>query len=71
MTRPQTQPGVVERWRRDLADAVEYAQHHRDEPARSGAIYGGAPEGPSEDVDDVVRFFMADLMDHQTALPAP
>ena len=71
VTRPQTQPGVVERWRRDLADAVEYAQHHRDEPARSGAIYGGAPEGPSEDVDDVVRFFMADLMDHQTALPAP
>jgi len=41
VTRPQTQPGVVERWTLDLADAVAYAKEHRDEPAKSGAIYGG------------------------------
>ena len=69
VTRPQTQPGVTDRWRRDLADAVHYAHDHRAEPAHSGAIYGGAPGGPSNDVDAIVRFFMADLMDRQTSLP--
>ena len=38
VTRPQTQPGVVERWSTDLADAVTYALVHMNEAPRSGAI---------------------------------
>jgi sphinganine-1-phosphate aldolase len=69
VTRPQTQPGVVERWRRDLADAVSYAKTKGFEPAQSGSIYGGAAGGSTSDVDAVVKFFMADMMDHQMSLP--
>ncbi len=71
VTRPQTQPGVAERWADDLADAVDYARAHRDEPAQSGAIYGGVPGGPTPEADDLIRFFMADMMDHQMAVPEP
>ena len=35
VTRPQTQPGVVERWALDLADAVAYAN---DAPRRTGEV---------------------------------
>ncbi len=70
VTRPQTQPGLVERWAEDLADAVEYARSHRDDPAQSGAIYGGVAGGPTPETDEIVRFFMADMMDQQLAVPA-
>lgn len=70
VTRPQTQSGVVERWRRDLAEAVEYALSHRGEPAKSGAIYGGVAGGPSEESDAIIKFFMADMMDKQSAVPS-
>src|SRR5436190_1584621 len=43
VTRPQTLPGVREAWTTDLADAVEHARQHKDEPAKSGSIYGGIP----------------------------
>ncbi len=69
VTRPQTQPGVVERWREDLADAVAYAQAHRDEPARSGAIYGGVAGGWSDEADEFIRAVMAEMMDEQLAVP--
>jgi glutamate/tyrosine decarboxylase-like PLP-dependent enzyme len=69
VTRPQTQPGVVERWRRDLADAVDYASTKGFEPAQSGSIYGGVAGGSTSEVDAVVKFFMADMMDHQMSLP--
>ena len=71
VTRPQTQPGVAERWATDLADAVAYARTHRDEPAQSGAVYGGVPGGPTPETDDLIRFFMADMMDHQMSVPEP
>jgi glutamate/tyrosine decarboxylase-like PLP-dependent enzyme len=69
VTRPQTQPGVVERWTTDLADAVEYAQAHRDEAAKSGAIYGGVVGGMSAEADEFIRAVMADMMDQQAAIP--
>ncbi len=69
VTRPQTQPGVVERWSADLADAVDYARAHRDEPARSGAIYGGVAGGWSEEADEFIRAVMAEMMDDQLAVP--
>ncbi len=69
VTRPQTQPGVVERWTIDLADAVAYAQAHRDEPAKSGAIYGGVAGGMSAEADEFIRAVMADMMDQQASIP--
>lgn len=41
VTGPQTRPGVVERFGRDLAEAVAYAQHPPQPVPRSGALYGG------------------------------
>lgn len=70
VTRPQTQPGVVERWRADLADAVAYANEHRDEPAKSGAIYGGVEGGMTEEADGFIKFFMAEMMDKQSSVPS-
>jgi glutamate/tyrosine decarboxylase-like PLP-dependent enzyme len=71
VTRPQTQPGVVERWRVDLADAVAYALEHRDDVARSGAIYGGVAGGPNDEADAFIKYFMAEMMDDQLRIPAP
>jgi glutamate/tyrosine decarboxylase-like PLP-dependent enzyme len=69
VTRPQTQPGVVEQWSSDLADAVAYAEAHRDEPAKSGAIYGGVVGGMSAEADEFIRAVMADMMDQQASIP--
>jgi glutamate/tyrosine decarboxylase-like PLP-dependent enzyme len=69
VTRPQTQPGVVERWTSDLAEAVAYAKDHRDEPAKSGAIYGGVAGGVSAEADEFIRAVMADMMDQQASIP--
>ena len=71
VTGPQTQPGVAERWAGDLADAVEYALAHRDEAPRTGAIYGGLPDGLTAEADEFLRALMSDLMDQQSAVPAP
>jgi glutamate/tyrosine decarboxylase-like PLP-dependent enzyme len=69
VTRPQTQPGVVERWTSDLAEAVAYAQAHRSDPAKSGAIYGGVAGGMSAEADEFIRAVMADMMDQQASIP--
>jgi sphinganine-1-phosphate aldolase len=71
VTRPQTQPGVVERWAQDLAEAVEYALAHRDEAPKSGAIYGGVAGGMTSEADEFIRAVMADMMDQQASIPAP
>jgi hypothetical protein len=70
VTRPQTQPGVVEQWTEDLAEAVEYASTHRSEAAKSGAIYGGVAGGMSAEADEFIRAVMADMMDQQAAVPS-
>ena len=71
VTRPQTQPGVVEAFAADLADAVAYAneRHAAGEQPASSAIYGGFPGGPSVEADELIRSVMADLLDRMQALP--
>lgn len=41
VTRPNTQPGVVDRFRDDLGEAIEHARAHHGTAARSGAFYAG------------------------------
>jgi glutamate/tyrosine decarboxylase-like PLP-dependent enzyme len=69
VTRPQTQPGVVEAFAADLDDAVRYAKEHAGEPAQSGAIYGGVMGGMTSEADEFIRTVMADMMDEQQAVP--
>jgi len=69
VTRPQTQAGVAEQFAADLDEAVAWAVEHRHEAAQSGAIYGGVAGGMTDDADEFIRVVMADLMDHQMALP--
>jgi len=70
VTRPQTQPGVVEAFAADLAEAVEYALQHKGEPANSSAIYGGVIGGMTDEADTFIRAVMADLLDSQQQVPA-
>ena len=37
---------------------------------QSGAIYGGVAGGTSDESDAFIKFFMADMMDQQSAIPA-
>jgi hypothetical protein len=69
VTGPQTQPGVVDRFRTDLADAVAHARDHRDEAPKSAAIYGGVPGGLTADAEQFIQAVMADMMDRQQSLP--
>jgi sphinganine-1-phosphate aldolase len=70
VTRPQTQPGIVEAFGIDLADAVDYAKerHAAGEQPTSGAIYGGFPGGRSGEADELIRSVMTDLMDRMQAV---
>jgi sphinganine-1-phosphate aldolase len=70
VTRPQTQPGVVEDFASDLAEAVAYAREHADEQAESSAVYGGVPGGLNADADQMIRSVMTQLMDSQQAVPS-
>jgi glutamate/tyrosine decarboxylase-like PLP-dependent enzyme len=70
VTRPQTQPGVVEAFGRDLDDAVAYAHEHAGEQPQSGAIYGGVMGGMTAEADEFIKAVMADMMDAQQALPS-
>ena len=69
VTRPQTQPGVVEAFEADLADGVAYAKEHADESPRSGAIYGGVAGGMTSEADEFIRAVMADMLDGQSSIP--
>ena len=53
VTGPQTRPGVVERFRDDLAAAVAYAKTTNEPVARSGSFYGGAGAQATADNVDV------------------
>jgi glutamate/tyrosine decarboxylase-like PLP-dependent enzyme len=68
VTRPQTQPGVVEAFARDLDDAVQYARQPGRDPATSGAIYGGVPKGVPG-IEQIVSDFMIDFLDASQAVP--
>ncbi len=66
VTRPQTQPGVLDRFATDLRDAVAYAHQHASEAPVTGAIYGGLPPGvPVEFVTNA----LADIIDASLDLP--
>jgi glutamate/tyrosine decarboxylase-like PLP-dependent enzyme len=71
VTRPQTQPGVVERFAQDLAAAVAYAEANKDRPAESAAVYGGVPGGLNLEAEGFIRNVMAQVMDAQQTVPAP
>ena len=47
VTRPNTAPGLAERFVTDLGEAVRYAEQNRGTAAQSGAMYGfgGTPAG--------------------------
>ena len=70
VTRPQVQPGVVERFATDLAEAVDYAAAGPGEPPATGAIYGGVAGGLTAEADSFIRAIMADMMDQQQGLPS-
>lgn len=69
VTGPQTQDGVIERFRQDLSEAVPYAVERKDEPAGSAAIYGGVSGGLTDEADDFIKMVMADMMDTQQSVP--
>ena len=69
VTRPQTQPGVVEAFAKDLGDAVAYAKSKAGEEAMSGAIYGGVAGGMTDEADDFIKMVMESMMDEQQSLP--
>ena len=71
VTRPQTQPGIVDAFASDLADAVKYAHEHADEKPMSAAIYGGVEGGMTSDADEFIRSVMADMLDKHQGLPRP
>jgi len=70
VTRPQVQPGVVQKFADDLATAVAYAREHKDQPAESAAIYGGVPGGLSLEAEGFIRTVMAQLLDAQQGVTA-
>jgi sphinganine-1-phosphate aldolase len=70
VTRPQTQPGVVEDFAADLDAAVGYARERGDEPAESSAVYGGVPGGLDVEAEEMIHGVMAQLMDSQQGVPA-
>jgi glutamate/tyrosine decarboxylase-like PLP-dependent enzyme len=71
VTRPQVQPGVSEKFAADLEAAVAYALEHKDQPAQSAAVYGGAPDGLTAEVEGLIRSVMVQLLDAQQSIPAP
>lgn len=68
VTRPQTQPGVLDAWLHDLPEAVAYANEHRDAPAQSSSIYGGA-DAPSPEITAAINGFVAAMMDAYQTVP--
>jgi glutamate/tyrosine decarboxylase-like PLP-dependent enzyme len=70
-TRPQTQPGVVDRFAEHLAEAVTYARerHAAGETAFSGALYGGVAGGLTDEADEFIRSILGSLLDTQQSLP--
>ena len=68
VTRPQTQPGVVDAFTKDLADAVAYAKGSHDAAPKTGAIYGSMPKNVPH-VEEAVRAAMLEMMDAQQGVP--
>ena len=69
VTRPQTQPGVVDRFANDLAEAISYALKPANETPISAAIYGGVPKD-EPGVQDMVMGMLFKYLDQCQDLPA-
>ena len=69
VTRPQTQAGVVDAWVSDLAEAVVYANAHKADKPRTGAVYGGFAGGTTAEVDAFLRSAMSDMLDRYQTVP--
>ena len=70
VTRPQTQPGVVEKFADDLAEAVPYAVEHKRRAARRALRSTAASKaGMTDEADEFIRAVMADMMDKHQGLP--
>jgi glutamate/tyrosine decarboxylase-like PLP-dependent enzyme len=63
VTRPNTQPGVVDKFRTDLGEAIEHAKVQHGTTARSGAFYAGGV------TTDQIASGMAWWLDATQALP--
>ena len=65
VTGPQTQPGLVEEFEKDLAKAVAYAKKPDRLIAKSGALYGGQGSKTLTDFNDmdIIRTLMIEYMD--------
>ncbi len=70
VTRPQTQEGVLQSWAVDIPAAVEYANEHRDAPAKSSSVYGGAV-APTVEITAKINTVVTSLMDAYQSVPAP
>jgi hypothetical protein len=68
VTGPQTQPGVVEAFDRDLAEAVAHARHPPQPVPRSAGVYGGG--GVVLDDPAAIESFFLHVMDAITDGPA-
>ena len=69
VTRPQTRRGVVEKFAEDLAAAIPYALDPPVEQPKSGAIYGGAPQG-IPNAEAMVRNVPVDYLDQCSDIPS-
>ncbi len=65
VTRPQTQDGVVESFKNDLAEGVAYAKNPKQEKATTGAVYGGLPKGDTAALEFVEGLMVKMLDAHQ------
>jgi glutamate/tyrosine decarboxylase-like PLP-dependent enzyme len=64
VTRPNTQPGVVDAFADALGEAIDYAKDPPDSPPRSGALYGAGGGGGPAPGDLLVAY-----LDATTSLP--
>jgi hypothetical protein len=70
VTRPQTQPGLVDAFGADLAAAVDYALDPPQPQPFSGAVYGGVPGGPTPEANEFVREIMVSMLDDMQDIAA-
>jgi hypothetical protein len=71
VTRPQTQPGIVDTFAADLREAVAHArtQEAAGAQAESGAIYGGVAGGLTAQMEQFVVMVMDGMLDAQQSVP--
>lgn len=69
VTGPQTRPGIVEVFAKDLAEAVEYARNPPQPEPASGGVYGGGGVELDLTDPDIARMFFTFAMDTFTDCP--